>query len=252
LRGEGKTRVSFFQPRPHSHFHQAGWEDVAYQLRSALPYARFILPTAPTRPISLNAGYAMPGWYDIHSLDSLQGREDGPGVAASAAYINGLLEKTMAEVGIAPDRVVMAGFSQGGAMALAMLGKVPGKVRRERERGARGARVTHGFVCSTFPPILSHLSQLAGVISMSGYLPMTTNPSAPPLTTPANAATPVLFCHGDADQVVKYGFGVASADALKAAGVPVAFKTYGGMGHSACPAELSDVAAFLSERLPPV
>jgi predicted esterase len=51
---------------------------------------------------------------------------------------------------------------------------------------------------------------------------------------------------------VKYGFGVASADALKAAGVPVAFKTYGGMGHSACPAELSDVAAFLSERLPPV
>ena len=87
---------------------------------------------------------------------------------------------------------------------------------------------------------------------MSGYLPLTTTPAAPPLTTPANAATPVLFCHGDADEVVKYAFGTASADALKAAGVPVAFKTYRGMGHSACPAELSDVANFLAERLPPV
>lgn len=124
---------SFFQPQPCSLFFpsiQAGWEDVAYQLRSALPYARFILPTAPTRPISCNGGYQMPGWYDIHSLDSLKGREDADGVAASADYINGLLDATLAETGIGAERVVMAGFSQGGAMALAMLGRVPGKVKR--------------------------------------------------------------------------------------------------------------------------
>lgn len=84
---------------------------------------------------------------------------------------------------------------------------------------------------------------------MSGYLPLATNRS---LTTPANAATPVLFCHGDADQVVKFSYGTDSAAALKAAGLPVTFKTYGGMGHSACQEELSDVADFLAERLPPV
>lgn len=93
-------------------------------------------------------------------------------------------------------------------------------------------------------------SRLAGVISMSGYLPLAAAASPPPLTSPANAATPVLFCHGDADEVVRFEFGSKSADALRAAGVPVTFKTYRGMAHSACPAELSDVADFLAEVLP--
>jgi len=249
---------------------------VAYQLRSALPHARFILPTAPTRPISLNGGYPMPGWYDIHSLDSLQGRADGPGVAASTDYISGLMDSLAA--GIPSDRVVMAGFSQGGAMALAMLGRVPGKVcgvsgaREGRVRAGWGrARARRAPFATLHPPSPAHLTlspliilssvfismltQLAGVISMSGYLPLATaSPSSPPavpLHTPANGATPVLFCHGDADEVVRHEFGVLSADALKAAGVPVTFKTYRGMGHSACPAELGDVADFLTERLPP-
>ena len=90
---------------------------------------------------------------------------------------------------------------------------------------------------------------------MSGYLPLatgTTPQTALPLHTPANAATPVLFCHGDADEVVRLQFGQQSADALRGAGLPVTFKIYRGMGHSACPAELSDVADFLTERLPPV
>jgi pimeloyl-ACP methyl ester carboxylesterase len=154
--------------RNHSHTHtpslhliQAGWEDVAYQLRSALPHARFILPTAPTRPISLNGGYPMPGWYDIHSLGSLQGRADGPGVAASTDYISGLMDSLAA--GIPSDRVVMAGFSQGGAMALAMLGRVPGKVcgvcgaREGRVRAGWGrARARRAPFATLHPPSPSH------------------------------------------------------------------------------------------------
>ena len=87
---------------------------------------------------------------------------------------------------------------------------------------------------------------VAGVVALSGYLPLASDGAV----SAANKATPVLMCHGDADAVVAYKFGAASADALRKEGVAVDFKTYRGMGHSACPEELQDIAAFLEERLP--
>ena len=128
------------------------------------------------------------------------------------------MTKTWAEVaaGVPRSRIVVAGFSQGAASALMQL----------RGEGA----------------------PLAGVVALSGYLPLARDGPV----SPANAATPVLMCHGEADAVVAYKFGVDSAAALKAAGAAsVEFKTYRGMGHAACNDELSDVADFLTARLPP-
>ena len=190
----------------------AGWTDVAFMLRDAVPHAKWVLPTAPTRPITLNGGMPMPGWYDITSLDSIQGREDREGLAETTSYIGALVDAEIA-AGVPANRIIVAGFSQGAASALMQL-------RRE--------------------------VALAGVVGLSGYLPL----AGDGVASPANAATPVLLCHGDADMVVAYRFGSASADALKAAGLPVTFKTYGGMGHSACPEELQDVADFLEKHIP--
>lgn len=189
----------------------AGWTDVAYMLRDAVRGAKWVLPTAPIRSITLNGGAPMPGWYDITSLDSIQGREDRAGLEETTRYLGSLVDAEVA-AGVPPSKIVVAGFSQGAASALMQL-------RRD--------------------------VPLAGVVALSGYLPLAGDGAA----SAANAATPVLMCHGDADQVVAHRFGTASADALTAAGLPVTFKTYRGMGHSATPQELQDVADFLQARL---
>ena len=122
----------------------------------------------------------MPGWYDIHALDSLQGREDGPGVLASAAYINSLLEKMATADGVPTDRVVMAGFSQGGAMALAMLSQVPGKVSEER----RGRRSGEEKREKRAPRLVSHLSRPPSILSLL-HLSNSSRASSPcPATCP--------------------------------------------------------------------
>ena len=191
-----------------------GWLDVATMLRGTVPHAKWVLPTAPTRPITLNSGMPMPGWYDISSLDSIAGREDREGLAETTRYLSSLIDAEEA-AGVPRSRIVVAGFSQGAASALMQL---------------RGDK------------------PLAGVVALSGYLPLAGDGPV----SPANAATPVLMCHGDADAVVAYKFGVDSAEALKRAGMgSVEFKTYRGMGHSACNDELSDLADFLTARLPP-
>jgi predicted esterase len=192
----------------------AGWTDVAHMLRDVVPHAKWVLPTAPTRPITLNGGMPMPGWYDITSLESIAGREDRGGLAETRRYVASLIAAEVA-AGVPSDRIVVAGFSQGAAAALMTL----------RDD-----------------------AKLAGVVALSGYLPLAGDGAA----SPANGATPVLMCHGDADAVVAYRFGTASRDAVVAAGLPVEFKAYAGMGHSACPEELRDVGDFLEARLPPL
>lgn len=200
----------------------AGWSDVAQMLSPALPHVKFVLPTAAVQPVSLNGGMPMPSWYDIHSLESIQGREDPKGLAKSLVYVEKLVRHEMEKNDVPASRVVVAGFSQGGAVALGML--------------------------------RSDL-KLAGVAALSSYLPLVTNgsPHADTAVSAANAgATPVFFAHGDADVVVQYAFGKASAEFLEKKGNPVEFKTYRGMGHSARDDELRDIAAFLKEKLPPL
>lgn len=190
-----------------------GWVDIAEQFAPALPHVRFIFPNAPLRPISLNRGMEMPGWYDIASLEDINQKEDADGLMESKRYVEMLIQQQV-DAGIPSERIVVGGFSQGGATALLML-------RSEMK--------------------------LAGILALSGYLPLRNLPGA---IGEANKVTPVLMCHGDSDMVVAYHFGLEASKLLKDQGMKVDFKTYPGMGHSACPEELKDMAAWLRERLP--
>jgi lysophospholipase-2 len=190
-----------------------GWADMAPQLAEKLPHTKFFFPNAPSRSITLNRGMKMPGWYDIASLEDINQAEDMAGLEESKRYVETLI-KAEVDAGIPSDKIVVGGFSQGGAVALMML------------------RSDYG---------------LAGVVALSSYLPLRDMPGA---VSKANARTPLFMAHGNADQVVDYHYGVNSAEVLKSTHqVPVEFKSYGGMGHSACPQEMQDMAAFLAKRL---
>lgn len=199
-----------------------GWVDsVADAVAPSLRHTRFVLPTAPTRPITVNGGMAMPGWYDITSLSRHVGSDTTAphGLAASVARVDALVA-AQGRKGIPPGRVVVAGFSQGGAMALYTA--------------------------------LRHGSTLAGALVMSGYLPHASGVLDGGLG-PAQAATPVLMLHGGDDPLVLPEYGRESADAVRAAGgADVVFKLYPGVPHSVTPRELRDATVFLAARLPPL
>ena len=173
---------------------------------------RFVFPHAPVRPVTLNNGYAMRAWYDIRSLTAA-GRVDAAGLEASVARILALVEAERS-AGIAPARILLAGFSQGGAVAL--------------------------HAALTAP------ERLAGVVALSTYLPL-----ADALTSrcsAANAGLPVLMCHGRNDPVVALAMGLAARDALQAAGYAVEWHEYQ-MVHEVSAPELTAIATWLEARL---
>jgi lysophospholipase-2 len=190
-----------------------GWAPVGAEWAPELKHCKFIFPHAPNRPISVNFGMRMPGWYDIASLQDIDQREDKAGLQESKRYVEELIEQEVA-AGIPSNRVVVAGFSQGGAVALMAL------------------RSEH---------------KLAGVVGLSTYLPLR---KEPPIVSQANMQTPIFQAHGDADYTVEYKFGVNTYNMLKEAGANVTFKTYNGMAHGACPQEIADVGNFLQQVLP--
>lgn len=186
-------------------------------LRGA-PAIRFVFPHAPMQPVTINNGYVMRAWYDV-SFGDLEGRSrkaDEKGVRASQSAIGRLIEREGAR-GIAAERTVLAGFSQGGAIAL--------------QTGLR------------------HPERLAGVMALSTYLPLAD--SFVQEATPANARTPVFMAHGTQDPVVPYQMGLGSKDLLTAAGHDVEWHEYP-MQHSVCLEEVRDVSAWLRKVLPPV
>lgn len=190
-----------------------GWADIAPMLSPDLPNTQFIFPTAPTRPITVNGGMPCTGWYDIAALDRLANEsQDAEAMHESKRYVEGLIQEQV-DAGIPSSRIVVGGFSQGGAMSLMML------------------RSKH---------------QLAGIIGLSCYLLLH---EQPPLVSEENRQTPVLMCHGDSDQVVAYEFGQRSFEQLKGAGCNVEFNTYRFMGHEACQEELLAMRDFLKACL---
>jgi len=196
-----------------------GWVDTAASVFArALPHVKFILPTAETRPITINGGYPMPGWYDIKSLSAHRELESCDGIHDSRTRVLALVQQEQEVHGVPPGRVVLAGFSQGGAMS--------------------------AFVGLNFPGP----DPLAGIVVMSGYLPL------PKEVKPSAAAlrTPVLQCHGDEDAVVPLDYGRDCQEHLTRFGCKdVTFKMYEGLPHSANDAELlRDVVAFLKRVLP--
>lgn len=176
-------------------------------LRSA-GAVRFVFPHAPTRPVTINGGYVMRAWYDILGTDLVR-REDEAGLRASQAQIDALIAAEVAR-GVPASRIVLMGFSQGCAMAL-MTG-------------------------------LRHPERLAGIVGLSGYLPLADTTAAERHT--ANADVPIFLAHGRVDPVVPLARAVASRDALQALGYAPEWHEYA-MPHSVCAEEIADINRFL-------
>jgi phospholipase/carboxylesterase len=173
---------------------------------------RFVFPHAPVRPVTLNGGYRMRAWYDLYGLDR-RSREDETGVRDSAEAAHRLIRRE-AERGIAAHRVVLAGFSQGGAIAL--------------------------FAGLRYP------ERLAGILALSTYLPLSAALEAE--VHPANAAVSVFMAHGTLDPVVALGLGEQSKDVLLAQGLSVDWHAYN-IAHSVSAEEIADIRAWLLDVL---
>ncbi|AMM23413.1 alpha/beta hydrolase [Variovorax sp. PAMC 28711] len=175
---------------------------------SSVGPVRFVFPNAPVIPVTINGGYEMPAWYDIAVADLVL-REDEAGLRRSQAAIETLIAAEKAR-GIPASRIVVAGFSQGSAMAL-MTG-------------------------------LRHTERLAGIVGLSGYLPIAATTAAE--RQAANHDTPVFLGHGTRDGVVTIARGHQTRDALVALGCAVEWHDYP-MEHSVCMEEIADLNAFL-------
>ncbi|MEO7478929.1 MAG: alpha/beta hydrolase [Lysobacteraceae bacterium] len=180
-------------------------------LRPGWPALRFVFPNAPVRAITVNAGMRMRAWYDIAGFD-LSRREDEAGVRQSMAQVEALIAREN-ERGIPSSRILLAGFSQGGAITLAT------GLRREQP--------------------------LAGLIALSTYLPLAANSIAE--STIAARVTPVFMAHGSLDPVVPEILGRSGRDALLALGMPVEWHSYP-MAHQVCPPEVQALTGWLGTR----
>ena len=177
---------------------------------------RFIFPHAPHRPVTINGGMRMPAWYDIldPSLDPASRREDAQGIRESQAQVEALVARELAR-GVPASRIVLAGFSQGGAIAL--------------HAGLR------------------HAQRLAGIMALSTYLPLQSTLAAE--ASAANRDVPVFMAHGLADPVVVPLRATASRDLLRGAGYAVQWHEYP-MPHAVCAEEIADIGAWLRAVLP--
>jgi Predicted esterase len=188
------------------------FEPIVPQLASASRRpVRFIFPHAPVRPVTINGGMAMRAWYDILGVD-IDRDQDMAGIRASVAAVDGLLDEQVA-AGIAPGNIVLAGFSQGGAIALRC-----GLARRER---------------------------LAGVIGLSTYLVEADRLAE--WTADDERSVPLFIGHGSQDPIVPVALGEASMEKLRSAGFDVTWQTWP-MPHAVCAEEIQAVDAWLERR----
>ena len=174
---------------------------------------RFVFPHAPVRPVTINNGMRMRAWYDIAGFDRTAA-EDEAGFRDSDRAVRELISRENAR-GVASHRVVLAGFSQGGAVSLYSAPR--------------------------------HPERLAGVMALSTYLPMGARLDAERLH--ANDGTPIFMAHGLADPVLPFKMGQESRAQLTGLGFPVEWHQYP-MAHSVCPEEVADIRTFLLRVLP--
>ncbi|PPQ73159.1 hypothetical protein CVT26_014825 [Gymnopilus dilepis] len=197
-----------------------GWEPVAQMLKPALPQVKWVLPHAPTRPITVNYGASMPGWFDIAHLgdrDLFEKTEDEVGFRQSSMQVQKLIAEEV-DAGIDPSRIILGGFSQGGALTLFS------GLTEERKLG--------------------------GLVVMSGWLPLRSKFKN--LLNGHAANTPIFFAHGTEDPLIPAEVSEASRDfLLNNVGIKdLTYKTYQGLGHSADERELRDLREWLQKRLP--
>ena len=179
------------------------------------PDIRFVFPHAPMLPVTINNGYVMRAWYDVGwgDLEGKTKQADEKGVRASQVAVGKLIEREVGR-GITSDKLILAGFSQGGAVAL-----------------QAGLRYPH---------------RLAGVMALSTYLPLAE--SFAQESTQQNRKTPVFMAHGIQDAVVPYAMGTRSRDLLVHAGYDVEWREYP-MQHSVCLEEIAHIGAWLTRVL---
>ncbi len=176
------------------------------------PKARYVFPHAPQIPVTINGGYVMRAWYDILGTDLVR-REDEGGLRQSQAAVEALIEREVAR-GVPRNRIVLAGFSQGGAITLQV-------GLRQRE-------------------------PLAGLVVLSSYLPLAGSVAAE--LASAAKSVPIFMAHGTQDPVVPMARGTASRDQLQQLGLQVEWHDYP-MPHSVCGEEVEAIAAFLKRVL---
>ena len=190
------------------------FEPVVPELRlPPRPSVRFVFPHAPVRPVTINMGMPMRAWYDILQLGG--GKEDDAGIRASQALVGGLIEREKTR-GVQAHRIVLAGFSQGGAVAL--------------QTGLR------------------HPERLGGILALSTYLPLADTLAAE--RNAANRDLPVFMAHGTLDPMIPIARARASRAALEALGYAVEWQEYA-MPHAVCGEEIADIAAWLVRFLAP-
>ncbi|WP_202560492.1 alpha/beta hydrolase [Alcanivorax sp. DP30] len=171
---------------------------------------RFIFPHAPNIPVTVNGGMVMPAWYDILAMD-IDRKVDETGVLASADAVDSLIEREL-ERGIPSEKIIVAGFSQGGAVA---------------------------YQCA-----LRHRKPLAGLLTLSTYMAM------PVTLSDANAQLPVMVNHGTMDPVVPEQLGQRAVASLQAMGLNPDYRSYP-MEHMVCLEQIRDIGEWLRERLAP-
>jgi phospholipase/carboxylesterase len=173
---------------------------------------RFVFPHAPMMAVTINGGFVMRAWYDI-LLDDIALKEDEAGIRRSQALVQGMIEREI-ERGIPTSRIVLAGFSQGGAIAL--------------HTGLR------------------YVNKLAGLMALSAYLPLMKTVERE--RNPANNLTPIFMGHGTIDNIVPLSLAVSSRARLTQLGYQVELREYP-MMHAVCPEELADIGAWLKTVL---
>lgn len=172
---------------------------------------RFIFPQAPSRPITINNGHVMPGWYDI-AMTQLERKADEGGIRESQGLIDQLIEREISR-GVAADKIILAGFSQGGAIAL--------------------------------QTALRHPQELGGILALSTYL--TLQESLPAEKSAANARIPIFMAHGTQDPVIPLALARASRDKLQEQGYQVEWREYP-MPHSVVMEEIEQIGLWLVKR----
>ena len=179
------------------------------RLPAGLP-VRFIFPNAPSIPVTINGGYVMPAWYDITEIN-IDRKIDATQLIASAEQVRLLVDREI-DRGIPGDRIVIAGFSQGGAVA--------------------------------YQAALTYLQPVAGLLCMSTYFAtrQTLTPNS------ANRKLPIFICHGTADPMVPERMGRDALQDLTARGYPVEYKAYP-MAHEVCAAQIADISRWLQRLL---
>jgi phospholipase/carboxylesterase len=187
------------------------FEPLVAQLGLPFP-VRFVLPHAPIRPVSINGGMRMRAWYDIVDLRP-GGYEDRVGIYASCSAVAKLVDREI-EGGQGPERIVIAGFSQGGAVALQLALREP--------------------------------RSLAGAVGLSTYLPLAGTLMEE--ASPANRRLPIFLAHGNADPVIPLAFGRATRQRLLTAGYDVEWHEYP-MAHGVNLEEIADLAQWLRRRV---